>query len=58
MTKMAATPNVVKATSDEGLPDSLLELQNMLTTCEKALSEYLDTKRLAFPRFDSLRNSF
>ena len=50
MVDMAKTPNVVKATNVEGLPETLQDLQNNLIKCEKALAEYLDTKRLAFPR--------
>ena len=50
MIEMAKTPNVVKATNVEGLPETLQDLQNSLIKCEKALAEYLDTKRLAFPR--------
>uniref|UniRef100_H2YYB5 AAA+ ATPase domain-containing protein n=1 Tax=Ciona savignyi TaxID=51511 RepID=H2YYB5_CIOSA len=49
--QMEATPNVVKATNKPGLYDKLEDLQNRLALCEKALAEYLDTKRLAFPRF-------
>ncbi|XP_071813348.1 dynein beta chain, ciliary-like isoform X2 [Apostichopus japonicus] len=45
------TPNVVEATNKPGLYDKLEELQISLTVCEKALAEYLETKRLAFPRF-------
>ena len=51
MEEMAKTPNVVKATNVDGLPEKLEGLMSMLTQCEKALAEYLDTKRLAFPRF-------
>ena len=51
MTKMAQTPNVVKATNVQRLPDQLENLQSQLSLCEKALAEYLETKRLAFPRF-------
>ncbi|KAL4687709.1 hypothetical protein H8959_019837 [Pygathrix nigripes] len=45
------TPNVVEATSKPGLYDKLEALKKSLAICEKALSEYLETKRLAFPRF-------
>ncbi|XP_068157565.1 LOW QUALITY PROTEIN: dynein beta chain, ciliary [Drosophila tropicalis] len=31
--------------------DQLLQLQQRLAVCEKALNDYLETKRLAFPRF-------
>ena len=51
MATMAETPNVVKATNVKGLPDQLETLQSQLSLCEKALAEYLETKRLAFPRF-------
>uniref|UniRef100_A0A6I8PBB0 Dynein axonemal heavy chain 17 n=1 Tax=Ornithorhynchus anatinus TaxID=9258 RepID=A0A6I8PBB0_ORNAN len=45
------TPNVVEATTKPGLYDHLEDIQSRLSLCEKALSEYLDTKRVAFPRF-------
>lgn len=48
---MSKTPNVVQATNREGLASALEILQNELVLCEKALAEYLETKRLAFPRF-------
>lgn len=48
---MSKTPNVVKGTNKEGLVHQLDALQKELTLCEKALAEYLETKRLAFPRF-------
>ncbi|XP_034940720.1 dynein beta chain, ciliary [Chelonus insularis] len=49
--EMAKTPNVVQATNREGLAAALDVLQKELVLCEKALAEYLETKRLAFPRF-------
>ena len=55
MVEMAKTPNVVKATNVDGLADSLQGLMDDLTKCEKALAEYLDTKRLAFPRYSGRR---
>lgn len=48
---MSKTPNVVKGTNKDGLVGKLDNLQKDLTMCEKALAEYLETKRLAFPRF-------
>ena len=45
------TPNVVKACNKPGLYDELEDIQKRLSVCEKALAEYLETKRLAFPRF-------
>ncbi|XP_058791425.1 dynein beta chain, ciliary [Phymastichus coffea] len=49
--EMGKTPNVVEATNKDGLVRVLDILQKELTLCEKALAEYLETKRLAFPRF-------
>nr|XP_004569740.1 dynein heavy chain 9, axonemal [Maylandia zebra] len=48
---MHETPNVVEATNKPGLFRKLEDIQSRLSLCEKALAEYLDTKRLAFPRF-------
>ncbi|KAM5274465.1 dynein axonemal heavy chain 9 isoform 2-T2 [Ctenodactylus gundi] len=51
------TLNVVEATNKSGLYEKLEDLQSRLFLCEKALAEYLDTKRLAFPRFYFLSSS-
>ena len=44
-------PNVVKSCNKPRLYDDLEDIQKRLAVCEKALAEYLETKRLAFPRF-------
>lgn len=51
MEEMAKVPNVVESTNREGLLGNLDSLQKKLILCEKALAVYLETKRLAFPRF-------
>ncbi|XP_032374898.1 dynein heavy chain 11, axonemal isoform X1 [Etheostoma spectabile] len=47
----AKTQNVIKATGKPHLFEKLEDLQIRLALCEKGLAEYLETKRLAFPRF-------
>lgn len=49
--EISKTPNVVIATNKPGLYEKLEFIQNQLIICEKALAEYLETKRLAYPRF-------
>ena len=51
MEEMSVTSNVILSTNREGLVDRLDALQQLLVLCEKALAEYLETKRLYFPRF-------
>ncbi|XP_059763861.1 dynein axonemal heavy chain 17 isoform X1 [Balaenoptera ricei] len=51
MEEAVKTPNVVEATNKPGLYDKLENLKKRLAVCENALAEYLETKRLAFPRF-------
>ncbi|XP_060515880.1 dynein beta chain, ciliary [Cylas formicarius] len=51
MKDMTNVSNVVEATNKKGLLEVLEDLQRNLVLCEKALAVYLETKRLAFPRF-------
>ncbi|KAJ3312837.1 hypothetical protein HDV04_002647 [Boothiomyces sp. JEL0838] len=51
MKEAQKVPNCVKCCTREGLYDQLEHLQGQLALCEKSLAEYLETKRLAFPRF-------
>ncbi|XP_034948410.1 dynein beta chain, ciliary-like [Chelonus insularis] len=48
---VSGTPNIIKATNKPKLCERLEELQKQLNMCEKALFNYLDMKRLAYPRF-------
>ncbi|XP_023606561.1 dynein heavy chain 11, axonemal, partial [Myotis lucifugus] len=51
MFKTAKIKNVLEATCRPNLFEKLKDLQYRLSLCEKALAEYLETKRMAFPRF-------
>nr|XP_051708760.1 dynein axonemal heavy chain 11 isoform X1 [Oryctolagus cuniculus] len=51
MFKTASIKNVLEATCRPNLYEKLKDLQYRLSLCEKALAEYLETKRMAFPRF-------
>ncbi|XP_032944295.1 dynein axonemal heavy chain 11 isoform X2 [Rhinolophus ferrumequinum] len=51
MFKTAKIKNVLEATCRPNLCEKLKDLQYRLSLCEKALAEYLETKRVAFPRF-------
>uniref|UniRef100_A0A7N8XYV6 Dynein axonemal heavy chain 11 n=1 Tax=Mastacembelus armatus TaxID=205130 RepID=A0A7N8XYV6_9TELE len=51
MLDSAQTKNVIHATNKPNLFEKLEDLQKRLALCEKALADYLETKRLAFPRF-------
>lgn len=45
------TPNIIKGTSKPGLYNKLVSIQEELLKCEKVLAQYLETKRLMYPRF-------
>ena len=45
------TTNVVEACNMDGRQEQLDNLLSLLEMCEKALQDYLETKRIAFPRF-------
>jgi dynein heavy chain len=51
LANMVTDLNVIKATNKAGLYDQLEKLLVELSICEKALNDYLETKKLAFPRF-------
>lgn len=48
---MKDNPNVIQGTSTPGLYNQLLNIQDQLIKCEKVLAQYLETKRLTYPRF-------
>lgn len=51
MRKTAAQPNVLMVASIEGAHRGLEKLLDLLTKIQKALGEYLEKQRAAFPRF-------
>lgn len=51
MTDINVNPNVVIGTCKPGLYDKLVSIQDELSKCEKVLAQYLETKRLTYPRF-------
>jgi dynein heavy chain len=51
MTATSKNPNVVDACSTDNRLQVLSQLSERLDSCQKSLSDYLDTKRASFPRF-------
>eukprot|EP01084_Bolivina_argentea_P009096 17033_1 len=50
------TPHVLVSCNVEGRTALLEDLKKKLELCEKSLNQYLDTKKMAFPRFYFLSN--
>lgn len=48
---MLSTLNIIRATNKPKILERLEELEKELNICENALFNYLETKRLAYPRF-------
>ncbi|XP_031213696.1 dynein heavy chain 11, axonemal isoform X3 [Mastomys coucha] len=57
MFKTAKIKNVLEATCRPHLYEKLRDFQHRLSRCEKALAEYLETKRVTFPRFYFISSS-
>ena len=55
MNECCVIPNAVQVCNQEGMLEKLEKLEEMLDLCQKALNEYLDTKRTAFPRCMSVQ---
>ena len=51
MNSAKATPLVIELCPDQRLLENLKECNKLLEQVQKGLSEYLETKRAAFPRF-------
>ncbi|RLN66518.1 hypothetical protein BBP00_00002156 [Phytophthora kernoviae] len=53
---MAKTKNALQATQEAGVLETLITMQEKLDQIQKCLDQYLETKRMLFPRFYFLSN--
>jgi dynein heavy chain len=56
MKDVSSRPGVVECCATDGREQSLTTMSKGLETCQKALNEYLDTKKNIFPRFFFVSN--
>ena len=56
MEKLVKNPDIMIVTSEDDLLKNLVEANKLLDIVQKGLNDYLETKRLAFPRFYFLSN--
>ena len=56
MKQLLAEPNVVKGCHLDGMLPSLNDMESKLEKIQKSLDQYLETKRMAFPRFYFISN--
>ena len=56
MRKTRKRPNAIEAACTSGLLDTFLEANRCLERIQKSLEDYLETKRMGFPRFYFLSN--
>jgi dynein heavy chain len=52
-----STPNVIEACGAKGRGELLTQMKTGLAQCERSLFQYLETKRLVFPRFYFIANA-
>jgi dynein heavy chain len=56
MKKTALTPNAMAIVLKEGISDVILQANKNIEVIQKGLENYLEMKRLSFPRFYFLSN--
>jgi dynein heavy chain len=56
MSRIETEPSVLKIAQTDGLLDQLIKANALLNEIQKGLNDYLETKRVFFPRFFFLGN--